>query len=259
MERRLRRTAMMQVLDALNLQRKAALLSLPFEASLSTRFSHHASAAPSPASRLLGTSLDTEKEVMPFVRDAVLQALEPSPRTHADGKPEPEWPDVGTLMEGRRLVGIDLACTRLSGTFNRCDLSGSNFTGAFADHGTFNLTRMQGCSLAGAQFHSCTFLAADAAGVDARRGRFSQCVFCRANLIDWDVRGASFYRCVFTMSDLSRWVYDGQTTVMEPVDWGRCRRLGWSTPAQDCGDCRVVGKASGALSLRPREPPASHR
>ncbi|RNF19640.1 uncharacterized protein Tco025E_04015 [Trypanosoma conorhini] len=253
MERRLHRTAMAQVLDALNVQRKAALLSLPLEASLST--SPACPAPPSPASRLLSSQLDTEKALMPFLRDAVVRALEPSPQARAGGKTTSEWPEVGTLMEGRRLVGIDLACTRLSGTFNRSDLSGADLTGAFADHSTFNLARMQGCSLAGAQFHSCTFLAADAAGVDARRGRFSQCVFCRANLIDWDVRGASFYRCVFTMSDLSRWVYDAQTTVMEPVDWGRCRRLDWTTPAAGCGDCRVVGKAGGALSLPPRAPP----
>ncbi|KAF5221106.1 hypothetical protein ECC02_005818 [Trypanosoma cruzi] len=248
MDRRLNHTVMTHVLDALNVQRKSALLSLPFEAFATTSFTGNKTSS----SRLLSGQLDTEKEVMPFVRDAVLRAVERSPQD-CGGKKTAEWPEVGTLMEGRRLVGIDLACTRLSGSFNRSDLSGANFTGAFADHSTFNLARMQGCKLAGAQFHSCTFLASDAAGADARRGRFSQCVFCRANMTDWDVRGATFYRCVFKLSDLSRWVYDSQTTVVEPVDWGRCRRLGWMTPSEDCGDCLVVGKGGVVPSLRPRE------
>ncbi|KEG12721.1 hypothetical protein DQ04_01471070 [Trypanosoma grayi] len=263
MGRHLSRAVVAQVIDALNVQRKTALLSLPFEASWVTATTTESSSGGSASSlsRLLNGPLDTEREVLPFVRDAVLRAVERTPRGR-DSKLMPEEHEVGALMEGRRLVGLNLTCSRLSADLNRSDLTGADFTDAFASHSTFNLARMQRCSLAGAQLHSCTFLATDAVGVDARRCRFSHCVFCRTDMTDWDVRGATFYRCAFTMSDMSGWLYDGATMVVEPVDWSRCRRLNWRAAA-GCSvrECNVVRKntscssssSSSCLSLGPRD------
>ncbi|ORC85229.1 uncharacterized protein TM35_000372020 [Trypanosoma theileri] len=250
MERRLNRTLMAQVMDAINIQRKAALLSLPFESSLASSYTSSKTNSAS-SMRLLDGPLSTEREVMPFLRDAVLEAIErplESPDWNQERKSNVE---VGTILEGRRLVGLNLACARLCGSFNRSDLSGTDFTDAFASHSTFNLARMPRCCLTGAQFHSCTFLATEASYVDARSGRFSHCVFRRTDMTGWDVRGATFYNCDFTMSELSDWVYDGQTIVVAPVGWSRCRRLGWdargnSAAPQSC----IIGGAVPSLPPR---------
>ncbi|KAH9588631.1 Pentapeptide repeat [Trypanosoma melophagium] len=250
MERRLNRTLMTQIMDALNIQRKAALLSLPFESSLAPSYTFSKTDSAS-SKRLLDAPLSTEKEVMPFLRDAVLKAIERplqccNQNQEANGNVE-----VGTILEGRRLVGLNLACARLCGTFNRSDLSGVDFTDAFGGHSTFNLARMRRCCLTGAQFHSCTFLATDASYVDARRARFSHCVFRRTDMTGWDVRGATFYHCDFTMSELSDWVYDGQTAVFAPVGWSRCRRLNW-TARGSCAAPQSCTVGGAVPSLPPR-------
>nr|CCC93876.1 unnamed protein product [Trypanosoma congolense IL3000] len=264
MKQQLSRTAIARLIDAFNIQRKTALLSLLLKsesevgggAGITTR----EASPPLQPSGLLRRPLELEQNVLPFVRDTFLGTMESGlVRAAREGVSPGAKTENGNVMEGRRLVSLDLACTRLSTSFNRCDLSNAIFIDALVDHCTFNLASMACCNLAGAQFHSCTFLATDAVGIDARRGRFSYCNFCRANMIGWDVRGATFYRCSFALCDMSQWVYDGQTTVVEPVSWERCRRTKWmKTGTNNTGEFRVVrgtGKGCG-LSLPPRDDPS---
>ncbi|CBH15838.1 hypothetical protein, conserved [Trypanosoma brucei gambiense DAL972] len=275
MERCLSLGVISRLLDALNLRRKVALLSLPFETSMirvgknldSHRVSSSASSSPAvPYAKLLSFPLEAEMEVQPLVRGAVLEALGESAggQRAADGgcrrveSVRSKEIEIGSILEGRCFSSLDFACTNLSASFNRCALVSASLGGAFVSHSTFNLTDIKRSSFIGAQFHSCTFLATDAVGVDARCGRFSHCTFCRASMSGWDVRGATFYRCTFTMCDMSGWTYDSQTTVVEPVGWECCRRLNWVPFGEGAvGDCRVVREQGGerGLSLRPREHP----
>ncbi|KAK7199989.1 Pentapeptide repeats (9 copies) [Novymonas esmeraldas] len=195
-------------------------------------------------------------------------AVQPSPLTKGHAAPAlsaTAWRprrEIGTVLEGRDLHKIDLAGGRVSASFSRSDLSESLLLGTYFANCTFNSCDLCRADMSGAQFHSCTFLSADATAAVARRAHFSHCVFHRADLSDWDAAGATFFQCSFAMSDLSRWHVDGQTTVVKPTDWGRCRRLDWvMKPGSPSRQCRVVGDASAtaALSLAPAEESACRR
>lgn len=162
--------------------------------------------------------------------------------------------EIGTALEGRDLHLIDLSGARLSASFNRSNLSGAVLAGCYFAHCTFNSCVLRTADLSGGEFHSCTFMSTDAENVKACRAHFSHCTFHRANLCNWDASGATFFQCSFTMSDLSRWHVDGQTTVIKPADWGRCRRLSWRmAPRSGVRGCSVIGdsKTMHALSLGP--------
>lgn len=267
MERRLSRPAISAILEALRTHRKAALLSLPcstpcFRAALPLPLDGSSTQQPD---RGLSALTDVEKLTRDAVREAVLRASEiqraPSPTssTHDEtwgtknAKASTPQAEVGSVLEGRRLHQLDLSGTRLAASFNRSDLSQCNFTGSYVAHSTFNLARLRCADLSGAQVHSCTFYSCDAVGVNARRARFSHCVFRQADLRGWCVCGATFFHCTFTLCDLSEWEFDGETVVVEPTDWSRCRRLKWRT-SKSCPlhECRVVGPhAARALSLPP--------
>ncbi|KPI84171.1 hypothetical protein ABL78_6777 [Leptomonas seymouri] len=162
--------------------------------------------------------------------------------------------EIGSVLEGRDLRHMDLSGVRLSASFNRCDLADAALVGSYFANCTFNACALHRADLSGGQFHSCTFVSTDASGATACRAHFSHCTFHRADLCNWDASGATFFQCSFTMSDLSRWRVDGQTTVIKPIDWGRCRRLNWSMkPGSGLRECRVVGDLNtvNALSLPP--------
>lgn len=162
--------------------------------------------------------------------------------------------EIGSALEGRDLYQVDLSGARLSASFNRSNLASSNLIGSYFAHCTFNSCTLHLADLSGCQFHSCTFMSTNANAIKARRALFSHCVFHRADLRDWDAAGATFFQCSFTMSDLSRWHVDGQTTIIQPTDWGRCRRLDWQMkPGSGVRECRVFGDANvmHALSLGP--------
>lgn len=213
-----------------------------------------------------------------YVRDSILAAVEieaASPpltesaltaeegalsacMTNAGALTEKAWQprkEIGSALEGRDLHQVDLAGVRLSASFNRSNLADATLVGSYFAHCTFNSCVLRRADLSGGQFHSCTFMSADAGSVKARRAHFSHCVFHRADLCDWDAAGATFFRCSFTMSDLSRWRVDGQTTVITPTDWGRCRRLDWQMkPGSRQRECRVVCDAH-AVHARSLGPP----
>lgn len=169
--------------------------------------------------------------------------------------------EIGTALEGRDLRRIDLAGSRITFSVNRSDLSGASFVGTFFAHCTFNVSSLYGAEISGAKFSSCTFVGTSAVGVVARCSHFSHCIFQRADLRQWDSSGATFFRCSFTLCDMSQWKVDGQTTIISPIDWARCRRLDWIMhPGSRVRECRVVnenGSAEHALSLPPREGPRS--
>lgn len=259
MSRRVNAAAVGQILESLFLLRSSRLAESAVTGPLSTP--HSATEEATSAARgLLRDSLlaaveiaasDAEGTSLAVTGQAVTLSKAPVPSGTAAWVPRAE---VGTVLEGRDLHLIDLSGARLSASFNRSDLTEALFLGTCAAHCTFNSCELRRADLSGAQFHSCTFLSADATGVVARRAHFSHCVFHRADLSDWDASGATFFQCTFTLSDLSRWLVDGQTTVVKPTGWGRCRRLEWRMkPGSAVRECRVVGDAgaAGALSLAP--------
>lgn len=320
MNRQLNSAAIVRILDALNIRRQAALLSLPYTTHLappkspptSPEASSSSSSSSSPPSssqlqweerlplpkfsrqytRQMTAPLSAERECNELLEFAIAEAIQLQPSAKATGntgassssssssslalavaaddggtgggggttKAPPAAPrpaeEIGSALEGRRLQGLSLDGLRFTASFNRSDLSHCSLARCYAAYSTFNLSRMTQCDLTGAQFHSCTFLGADAAGVRACNARFSHCQFRQCDLTGWDVRGATFFRCSFALSDLSRWGYDAQTTVIEPVEWSRCRRLGWHADRAGTAvrECRVVWRGmEQALSLPPAE------
>lgn len=293
MNRHLNSLAIVKIIDALNIRRQAALLSLPYvegdEVIMRKRRRHD---FPSTAyARQMTAPLNAERECNELVEAAIADAisLQPPQKSEAtresalslsesslvppqrgdndsDGtrgsaklpsqQPTP-CAEIGSALEGRRLQGLALDGLRFTASFNRSDLSLCSLKRCYAVYSTFNLARLNEVNLSGAQVHSCTFVGAEARHVMALNCRFSHCQFKQCDMHNWDVRGATFFRCSFSLSDLSGWVYDGQTTVIEPVDWSRCRRLAWHVNSQlPVGDCRVVGKGTEkALSLPPPAKP----
>ncbi|CAJ1012758.1 putative Pentapeptide repeat (8 copies)/Pentapeptide repeat (9 copies) [Leishmania naiffi] len=273
MSRRVNTEAMGQILEALFLLRSSRLAEASTDGSAPSVSSEYSTQKTSLTS---GTAVDCARHLL---RDSVLSAIEiestqPDSSSLLIIKADPSvtakksayslsssaaWrprKEIGTVLEGRDLHRIDLSGTRLSASFNRSDLSEAILIGTYFAHCTFNLCDLRKANLAGAQFYSCTFLSTDASAAAARRAHFSHCVFHRADLSDWDAAGATFFQCSFTLSDLSRWSVDGQTTVVKPTSWGRCRRLDWvMRPGSSVRECRVVGDANTttALSLAPAE------
>ncbi|KAG5465575.1 hypothetical protein CUR178_00282 [Leishmania enriettii] len=278
MSRRVNAAAVGQILEALFLLRSSRLTeasTIGLAPSVSSECSTQVSGSTS------GAAVDCARSLL---RDCVLTAVEiesaqadPSstltiqadPSVTAEKSTLPlnsaaAWrprKEIGTVLEGRDLHRINLSGTRLSASFNRSDLSEATFLGTYFAHCTFNSCDLRSASLEGAQFHSCTFLSTGASAAVARRALFSHCVFHRADLSDWDAAGAIFFHCSFALSDLSRWSVDGQTTMVRPTDWGRCRRLDWTMkPGSSARECRVIGDANTtrALSLAPAERSSCH-
>ncbi|KAG5464102.1 hypothetical protein LSCM1_00282 [Leishmania martiniquensis] len=278
MSRRVNAAAIGKILEALFLLRSSRLaetFTTEFVPSVSSDCSAQESGSNS------GAAVDCARSLL---RDSVLSAVEiestqagpsslltvqadPSAIARRSSVPSSSataWcprREIGTVLEGRDLQGIDLSGTRLSASFNRSDLSEANLLGTYFAHCTFNSCDLRKANLAGTQFHSCTFLSTDASAATACQALFSHCVFHRADLSEWDAAGATFFQCSFTLSDLSRWSVDGQTTVVKPTDWGRCRRLDWiMKPGSSVRECRVVGDANAtrALSLAPAEGSSCH-
>ncbi|KAG5490148.1 hypothetical protein JKF63_00267 [Porcisia hertigi] len=277
MSRRVNAAAISQILEAFFLLRSSRLAE--FSTVGSERSASSVSSTQEPASTskyaldcarcLLRESLLSAVEIEGIQSgSSSLLAVETNPSL-ADKKSTPSssapaWRprrEIGTVLEGRDLHRIDLSGTRLSASFNRVDLSEALLLGTYFAHCTFNSSDLRKANLAGAQFHSCTFLSTDASDVIACRAYFSHCVFHRADLSHWDAAGATFFQCSFTMSDLSHWYVDGQTVVVKPIDWGRCRRLDWvMKPGSSLRECRVVGDASAmsSASLAPAEKSSCH-
>ncbi|EPY27300.1 hypothetical protein STCU_05820 [Strigomonas culicis] len=240
------------ILDALHIARTGTLMQIPYlEAEASSAAPSTTAPAPLSPSALRGA----ETACAPLLRETILNAVElvkaKHPRTSAQAVPREE---VGAALERRQLRHVDLGGARLTGSFNSSDLSHSSFCGSHVSSSTFNLSDLTHADLSGGEWYKCTFVGTVAPGVDATRARFAYCVFKQANLRDWRVGGASFVSCTFTMSDLTGWVYDSQTMVRDPTDWGRCRRLRWrAAPGSRVRECPVFGSAARALSLPPRD------
>ncbi|KPA81226.1 hypothetical protein ABB37_03646 [Leptomonas pyrrhocoris] len=275
MGRRIDSAAVGRILESVLLLRSARLTGI-LSRGESPLLPPHSSTA------IAGARLEAESAIRSareYLRDALLDAVEieasssagsslvvvEDPRLASSKKgvmlTEKTWEprkEIGSVLEGRDLRQMDLSGARLSASFNRSDLTDAALVGSYFAHCTFNSCVVHNADLSGGQFHSCTFMSTDASRVTARRAHFSHCTFHRADLCDWDACGATFFQCSFTMSDLSRWHVDGQTTVIKPVDWGRCRRLNWTMkPGSGLRECRVVGdvNAMGALSLGPPHRP----
>ncbi|CAJ09227.1 conserved hypothetical protein [Leishmania major strain Friedlin] len=278
MSRRVNTEAVSQILEALVLLRSSRLAETSTAGSASSVSSGYSTLEPGSTSE---AAVDCARRLL---RDCVVSAIEieptqPDPSSLLVAEADPSmaakkspfslssaaaWRprrEIGAVLEGRDLHRIDLSGTRLSASFNRSDLSEAVLLGTYFAHCTFNLCDLRKANMAGAQFHSCTFLSTDASAAAARRAHFSHCMFHRADLSDWDAAGATFFQCSFTLSDLSRWSLDGQTTVVSPTDWGRCRRLDWvMKPGSSVRECRVFGdaNAANALSLAPAEKSSCH-
>ncbi|CBZ26120.1 conserved hypothetical protein [Leishmania mexicana MHOM/GT/2001/U1103] len=278
MSRRVNAEAVGQILEALFLLRSSRLAETTTTGSASSVPSGCSTPEPGSTSedavdcarRLLRDCVLTAVEIEPAQPDpSSLLAVEADPsiavkKSHFSLSSAAAWRprrEIGAVLEGRDLHRIDLSGTRLSASFNRSDLSEAVLLGTYFAHCTFNLCDLRRANMAGAQFHSCTFLSTDMSAAAVRRAHFSHCIFHRADLSDWDAAGATFFQCSFTLSDLSRWSLDGQTTVVSPTDWGRCRRLDWvMKPGSSVRECRVVGDANAttALSLAPAEKSSCH-
>lgn len=253
MRRKLNSTLAVEILDALNVRQRAVAYGLEFESSTSPKHSSTVQCVDSArlTRRLLESPMAMERDVSAYLQGVVIDAASTSSPMDCNGQTNQS--EIGTILEGRRLVGLCFDNERLSTTFNRSDLSHTSFIGAVLTHSTFNLARLTCCDLRRAQFHSCTFIGADFANVDARQARFSHCVFHRVEMSRWRVQGSTFYCCSFALSDLSSWSYDSQTTIVDPNDWDRCRRLQWACMGSVQSDCRVVfgSNANSRSDLKP--------
>ncbi|GET93346.1 hypothetical protein, conserved [Leishmania tarentolae] len=278
MSRRVNAEAVGQILEALFLLRSSRLAETSTAESASSvalgcstpKPGSTSKAAVDSARRLLRGCVLTAVEIEPMHPDpSSLLVIEGDPSTAVKRSPFSSssaavWrprKEIGTVLEGRDLHRIDLSGTRLSASFNRSDLSEAILLGTYFAHSTFNLCDLRRANLSGAEFHSCTFLSTNASAAVARRAHFSHCTFHRADLSNWDAAGATFFQCSFTLSDLSRWSLDGQTTVVNPTNWGRCRRLDWvMKPGSSVRECCVIGDANttNALSLAPAEKSSCH-
>lgn len=248
MQKRLNGAVITSILGVLAEQRKNTLSALPYEAPGPVASSSSSGGVGGLYRQAAAAPGDTEASHRELVRDVVLEAAELATATAA---PRAE---IGSALEGRRLKGLDVSGARLTADFNRADLSHASFMGCVVANSTFNLSDAARMCVAGAQFHTCTFFGTAAPQVEARGARFAHCIFRQADLRDWDVRGATFFRCTFTLCDLSGWRYDAETRVVDPVDWRRCRREGWSaSKGAAVHACCVTGPAANALSLPPAE------
>lgn len=258
MQRKLAVASIASILEALSIKREATLLALASEDG-ATAEEPSPCHSPRPHSTSLPPAvMSAELLCNDVVQQSVLEAVTLQTRP-VPGQPVAAKAEIGSALEGRRLCGLSLDGARLTSSFNRSDLTESSWRRTYVVYTTFNLSCLHQACLRDAQFHSCTFIGVDAVRVDARGGRFSHCVFRQADLRLWNVCGAIFFGCTFTLSDLTGWTFDGQTTVLEPVDWGRCRRLDWTAgPGSTCGSVFVPGHHVQALSLPPaRVPPWS--
>ncbi|CAD2214424.1 hypothetical protein AGDE_07223 [Angomonas deanei] len=262
MTTKLNTKALLQVLDALRVQRAYTLTSLPF--------SQEGFQTDVQSAGVCAAVSEGELELVDFTSDVVKSALETVReefRQKVAHQTSPRGADrvaiqnrqlresLGPALEGRRLLLVNLSGPRrpITASFNRTDMRSSSLDYAYVAYDTFNATHLQGTSAVGTEFYQCTFIGCSARDMIVSRAKFAYCVFIRCDVRGWHVEGTFFHDCSFTHCDLSGWVYDSQTTLIKPIVLEKCRRTNWEPKKGVSAKMCSVNQFPFSPSVGPRQ------